>query len=322
MKKIVETQKAIKRFKSFIITSHVNPEGDSIGSQLAMAKLLDWLGKKYIIVNSDRVPRHYLFLPGVNSIRNKIGKRNKTFEAAIVLDCPNVKRVGKIKYAVDKAGYIINIDHHVSNENFGSLNWVAKDASSTGEMVYRLYKHLGCRITKEAALCLYISILTDTGSFNYDNTSSATHEIISELMGYGIEPYDVSQSVYESKTVGAIKLLGRALSGIKIVSKGRVAYASIRQTDLESTKTRPSDCENFVNFGRSIKGVNVALFFREDIKKRNLIHVSLRSKKKVDVNKIAAYFGGGGHRKASGCVLRGSLEEVKKKILKKVRYEL
>lgn len=321
MKEIERIAKAIKKFEKFLITSHINPEGDSLGSQLAMANLLGSLGKSFVIFNSDTVPAHYRFLPGVDLIRNKIEIADEKFDAGIVLDCPNLKRTGKVKNIIKRTGCIINIDHHVSNEKFGDLNWVEKNRSSTGEMLYLLYKKLRSGITKEVALCLYISILTDTGSFNYGNTSSATHEIISELIGYGIRPYDVSRSVYENKTPAAIKLLGETLSGLKLAANGKIAYVSVSRSDFERTKTKPIDCENFVNFARSIKGVYVAVFFREDTKKKNVFHVSFRSKRKVDVNKIASSFGGGGHRSAAGCVIRGSFQSVKTKILKQVKNE-
>lgn len=322
MGKIERIAKVIKRFDSFLITSHINPEGDALGSQLAMANLLKCLGKDFVIFDNDKVPTHYRFLPEVNLIRHKIDTRKKKFDVAIVLDCPNLSRTGKVKTAVKSAGYIINIDHHVSNEEFGDLNWVGKNMSSVGEMVYRLYKNLNCEITKETALYLYISILTDTGSFNYSNTSSATHEIVSELLGHGIEPRDVSQSIYENKTLGEIKLLGRVLSGLKVAGGGRIAYMVVRKNLFKETKTKPVSCENFVNFGRSIKGIDVAVFFREEIKRKKIFHVSFRSTKKVDVNKIASFFGGGGHRSAAGCTLRGSVDEIKRKVLEKVENEL
>lgn len=319
---IQKIKKAIEKYGRFLITAHINPEGDSLGSQLAMASLLRALNKDVMIINSDAVPEHFRFLPGADLIRGKAKVANKKFDAAIVLDCPNLGRTGVVRGIVKKTECVINIDHHVSNEHFGDINWVEKQASSAGEMVYRLFKEIGVGITKEVALYLYIAILTDTGSFNYDNTSAATHEIISELLGYGIAPYDVSKCVYENKSVRAVKLLGEALSGLEVTAGGKIAYLAVRKKDFERTKAKPMDCEDFVSFARSIKGVYVALFFREDKKKANHFHVSFRSKGKVDVNKVAAQFGGGGHRSASGCTLTGSFYDVKKKVLKRVSDEL
>jgi phosphoesterase RecJ-like protein len=322
MKAMQSITKAIKKFNRFLITSHVNLEGDSLGSQLAMANLLKCLGKDFVIFDDSKPPGHYRFLPHVELVRDKLDMKKGEFDAAIVLDCPNLARTGKVKKAVKSIGYIINIDHHVSNERFGNVNWIEKDASSVGEMVYKLYKKLNCGITKEIALHIYIAILTDTGSFNYSNTSGATHEIVGELLGYGIEPYDISKSVYENKTPGDIKLLAKALSSLNVIEKGKIAYIVVRKKLLKETKARESSCDNFISFARSINGVEAAVFFREDIKKGNLFHVSFRSSGPMDVNKVAASFGGGGHKRASGCIMRGSLEEIKRKVLKKLKSEL
>jgi len=317
MKAIEKVTQAIKKYNTFLITSHMNPEGDSLGSQLAVAQLLKGMGKEFAIVDHDKVPGHYRFLPHADLIGQKSCLKGRRFEAALVLDCPSLARTGSIKSAVKRSGCVINVDHHVSNENFGKVNWVEKNTSSAGEMVYKLYKEMNRRITKEAALYLYIAILTDTGSFNYSNTSGATHEIVSELLGYGIEPYDISKRIYGNKTYADIKLLGRALSGLKLVPGGRIAYIVVRKKLFRETGTKSSSCENFISFARSIRGVRVAVFFREDIKKKNVFHVSFRSTMNADVNKIASSFGGGGHKSAAGCTLRGGFEEVKRKVLKR-----
>jgi len=317
MTQIEKIAKAIKKSDNFLITSHINPEGDSLGSQLAMANLLKSLDKKFFILDHDKVPAHYRFLPGIKAVKEKIPAGMKKIDVALVLDCPNLRRTGRVKSAVKRAGSIVNIDHHVSNEKFGDINWVERDASSAGEMVYKLYKKLGCEITKETALCLYIAILTDTGSFNYSNTSSITHEIVSDLLGYGIIPSDVSRSIYESKSLKDLKLLGKVLAGLKVTAGGKIAYLSVSKRLFSETKTKPAACENFVNFARSVQGVTVAIFFREDMKKKNNFHVSFRSNTAADVNKIASFFGGGGHKSASGCTVSGSFEEVRKKVLKR-----
>jgi len=321
MKTIEKIKKAIKKHKSFLVTSHVSPEGDSLGSQLAMANLLSQMGKDFVIVDSDPIPARYRFLPNVSlikSTRKKIGKK----DAAIVLDCPNLTRVGKVEKMVRKCRHIINIDHHVSNSMYGNINWVEKDASSVGEMMYKLFKATDCDISKKTALYLYIAILTDTGSFNYGNTSSATHEIVGELLGYGLEPFNISQNIYENKTLGEIRLLGKVLSSLKVTPNGKIAYITVTKSLLEKTGSKPSSCENFVNFARSVRDVDVAIFFREDIKKKNTFHASFRSTNRADVNAIASYFGGGGHKNASGCVLKGSYVDIKKKVLLKANHEI
>jgi len=265
------------------------------------------------------VPEHYAFLPGASEVSNKIDK-NIDFEAIIILDCPTMKRIGKVNDLVTKDKFKINIDHHISNEKFGDANWVDPNASSAGEMVYRLFKEMEVAITKETALSLYIAILTDTGSFNYDNTSSVTHEIVSELLGYGLDPATVSESVYEKKTLSDIKFLGMVLSTIKMKERGDAAYLEITQKMMKDTGSTAAKSEGFVNYARSIDTVKVAVIFREE--SGGKINVSFRSKGDVDVNKIASFFGGGGHIRASGCVLNMSLADAKRQVLAKVEEVL
>ena len=316
MQQVIE---AIKKYNKFLITAHVNLEGDSLGSQLGMKALLDSLGKTAVIVDNDAVPDHYKFLPKALEVSNKLDGEID-FEAAIILDCPTLKRIGKVRNLLAKGKFIINVDHHISNEKFGDINWVDPNASSAGEMVYKIYKEMGIGLTKETALALYIAILTDTGSFNYDNTSSVTHEIAGELLGYGIDPASVSESVYERRSIADIKFLGLVLSTIKLNDSQDVAYLEITNKMLKITGADLVKSEGFVNYARSIEKVKVAIIFKEDANGK--INVSFRSKGDVDVNKIASAFGGGGHVKASGCVAEGSLADVEKKVLDKVNEVL
>src|SRR3989338_4172243 len=229
MKNVIE---AIAKHSRFLITAHVNLEGDSLGSQLAMKELLKGIGKTAFRVDSDAVPEHYKFLPKTDDISTKID-RKLDFDAVIVLDCPNLKRIGRGRDLISNQSVIINIDHHISNEKFGSVNWVDPNASSAGEMVYRIFKEMGVPLTKETALYLYIAILTDTGSFNYDNTSSLTHEIAGELLGYGLDPASVSESVYDRRSIEDIKLLGLVLSTIRVNDTGEVAYMELTNDVLK-----------------------------------------------------------------------------------------
>lgn len=318
MKKVIE---AIKKHKRFLVTAHVNLEGDSLGSQLAMKELLLAMGKEAFILDSDPVPAHYRFLPGAGSVFTAADKPGD-FDAAIVLDCPTLKRIGRVEDIIkDKARAVINIDHHISNEKFGDINWVDPNASSAGEMVYRLYKETGMKLTKEVALCLYIAILTDTGSFNYENTSSVTHEIAGELLGYGLEPAAVSESVYERRSLEDLELLRLVLATIKLNKDGTIAYLEVTRGMIDKAGADIAKSEDLINYARSVNKVRVAVLFKEDMKKKDRINVSFRSKsngKTIDVNKIASFFGGGGHARASGCIITGTLAEAKKKVLAKV----
>ncbi|MCX5666258.1 MAG: bifunctional oligoribonuclease/PAP phosphatase NrnA [Candidatus Omnitrophica bacterium] len=322
MREVIE---AIKKGKRFLVTAHVNVEGDALGSQLAMKELLMGMGKEAFILDSDPVPEHYRFLPKASEVSNKFDKVG-AFDAAVVLDCPTLNRTGKVRDVIkSQAVPIINIDHHISNEKFGSVNWVEPNASSAGEMVFRLFKETGVKMTKEVALSLYIAILTDTGSFNYDNTSSATHEIAGELLGYGLDPAVVSESVYERRSVKDINLLGLVLATIRVNKSGMIAHLEVTKDMLKKTGADLAKSEGLINFARSIDGVKVAILFKEDQQEKGKINISFRSKGNgdaADVNKIAAIFGGGGHAKASGCIVAGSLKEVKKKVLAQVEASL
>ena len=318
MEKVV---KAIKKHKKFLITAHINPEGDSIGSQLAMKELLEKLGKTAVIVDNDPVPSHYRFLSGTKGISNRLD-RVSDFDAAVVLDCPTLNRIGRVNELLTDDKTVINIDHHISNEKFGDVRWVNPEASSAGEMVYILFKKFSIELSRDAALAIYIAILTDTGSFNYDNTTSDTHRIVGELLKHGLKPADVSEDVYERRSAMDISFLGLVLSTIKINKTGEVAYLEITKKMLKATGADAAKAEGFVNYARSIEGIKVAVIFKEDPKKPGIISVSFRSKGNADVNKIASAFGGGGHVKASGCVVAGSLSEVKGKVLLKIEENL
>ena len=187
---------------------------------------------------------------------------------------------------------------------------------------FKLFKKMKIPLTKDIAVSLYIAILTDTGSFNYDNTSAITHEIVGDLLGYGLEPGMVSESVYERRTLTDIKLLGLVLSTLKVSKSGEVAYLEITRKMITDTGADITKSEGFVNYARSIEGVKVAVLFKEDSKSPNKINISFRSKAGADVNKIASFFGGGGHVKASGCILEGKLAEVQAKVIAKAEESL
>lgn len=316
-----EALQAIRKYKRFLVTAHVNLEGDSLGSQLAMKALLEGMGKEAVIVDSDAVPDHYRFLARTDEVMG-VKAAIPSCDAIIVLDCPTLKRIGDVQGLITATMPIINIDHHVSNEKFGTVNWVDPHASSAGEMVHRLFKETRTPITKETALFLYIAILTDTGSFNYNNTSGATHAVASELLGYGLEPSSISESIYERRSIADIKLLGLVLSSITVTKTGDVAYLEITERMLRATGADVSKSEGFINYARSIENVKVAVFFREEALPRPKVSISFRSKGDVDVNVIASYFGGGGHMRASGCVIEGSLTAVKRKVLARIASSL
>lgn len=314
---IKSISKAIEKFNRFLISAHINPEGDAIGSELALASLLRRLGKKVIILNESPVPHILRFMKGTDDIL-KEAPRNLDFDAAIVLDCPSMSRLGNVLPYVPDDKIVFNIDHHVSNEDFGKYNWVDADTSSTGEMIFELFKAFKLEITYDEAVAMYVAIMTDTGSFRYTNASSKTHTIASELIERGVRPYEIYSRIYETTTMQDTNLLAEALQTLKVTDDGKVSWLWVTKEMLKKTKASLEGTENIVNFARAIEGAEIAILFRET-GTENRIKVSFRSKGRVDVNKLAAFFDGGGHATASGCTIFGKIEDVEKKVLKQAQ---
>jgi len=305
----------IKNNKSFYITSHVNMDGDAVGSQLALKAALTKIGKKAVIQNVGLVPTVYQFLPFWKCIRTE-SPRQKSFDGIFVLDCGNVTRTGGILTGI-KGKSLINIDHHMSNEHFGDLNWVDIGASSTCEMIYQLLDTLSIDMDRDIATCLYVGIITDTGSFRYANTNALCLEIASKLVKLGVDPKEVAEAVYEKSTFNKLKLLGLVLANAQISHDGLIVWTRVTKDMFRSTSTNVSDVEDFVNYLKSVRGAQIALLFREN--DNGEIKVSFRSKGKTNVSKIAALFNGGGHFNAAGCTVSGMLDEVEHRVIQVVR---
>ncbi|MDO8602311.1 MAG: bifunctional oligoribonuclease/PAP phosphatase NrnA [Candidatus Omnitrophota bacterium] len=311
---------AIKKFNKFLITSHINPEGDAVGSQVAMAFLLRKLGKEAFMLDDSPVPGSLQFIKGTEEISKEM-PHDFDYQAVIILDSPDLARIGRINEYIKKDAVIINIDHHVSNINFGKFNWVEPEFSSAGEMVYDLFKAFKVKITLDEAIALYAAIMTDTGSFRYSNTSSKTHRIAAELIDIGVEPYDMHSRIYETSSIQDINLLGESLQTMKLTEDGKIAWLWVKKEMLKKTKASLEGTEGIISFPRSIGGVEIAILFRET-GTEDRVKVSFRSKGKVDVNKLAAEFKGGGHPTASGCTVFGKIEEVENKVLEKAKEML
>ena len=316
---IEEILPVINNHDKFVISTHISPDGDAIGAQLALYSFLTDLGKKVWAVNKDPVPYGYVFLPFSDVISSKLPQ--EPFEILIVVDVATFTRTGSELSKVllpEKA--IINIDHHVTNDRFGQYNWIDDNASATSELIYKLIKQHGMNIGQERATCLYTGIVTDTGSFRFANTTPETHRIVAELITEGVSPEKVSQSVYENLPSSRIKLLGLVLSTLQVSLDGKVAWIRVTQDMYDSTGTNQEDTENFIDHVKSVNTVEIALFFVE--LKSGKTKVSFRSKNEFDVSKIAIYFGGGGHQKAAGCTLDTSVDETEKTIVANIQREL
>lgn len=312
----------IKNNNNFLITTHINLEGDALGSEMAFYRLLKKLGKRATIINEDSVPYGYDFLPEIGHIRRfRNGMRNIRFDCFVALDCSALRRCGKVSQLNKKDKPVLNIDHHISNENFGDINWVETSCSSCAEMIYKLYKKLGLPLDRGIAMPLYVGMLTDTGSFHYPNTTSSTHKAVSELLKYNLNISDIYKNIYQNIPLQDAQLLNKILPTLRCVYSGKVAWFQIKRA-LAKVETSFDLTEQVLNFARGIKGVEVVALFKEGLETRGYVRVNLRSQGAVDVNKIAAFFGGGGHKTASGATVKGNIDEVRRKVLAKIKADL
>ena len=290
-----------------------------MGSSLALAISLKGIGKSVTVFNQDPIPVSLRFLPMSAEVVHEI-KNPVDYDVGLVLDCTDLDRVGKEAKKIRGIKKIINIDHHKTNSGFGDLNLVNPHKSSTAEILYELLKEIPVPITQETAVNIFTGILTDTGSFCYSNTTASSLLIASELVSKGVNPSKVAEEVYERQSAARMRLLGLVLGTLEISDNGRIGSVLVLSSMLEKAGATPDLTENMVNYPKSIWGVQVALLFREV--SENHYKVSLRSSEGVDVADIAGEFGGGGHPRASGCTIKGSLVEVKGRILDAIRTRL
>lgn len=294
----------------FLIACHENPEGDAIGSELALALALRKMGKVATVLNADPVPWNLMFLPGADTVvRDEDGSR---YEVAVVVDCGSPERTGSVQAELRKPPLMVNIDHHRTNGCRGDHCLVDPEAAATGMLIYRVLDAMGSEIDYDVAVNIYVAILTDTGSFHYSNTSPEAFHIAGEMVRRGIDPWDVAEKVYESRSADRLRLLGRVLASLEIGAGGKVASVTTMKKDLADFSAGKDALEGFINYPRSVIGVEIAVSFREEGERE--FRVSFRSKGRVDVSAVAQSFGGGGHRNAAGCTVRGSLSDVKEKV--------
>ena len=313
MNRLVDIAMAIERAERVLLCGHLMPDGDSLGSVLAMGLTLEKLGKKVTMAGPDLVPAVYDFLPG--SERFLVGDPPEgLYDTLIVLDCSVPERLGKgYQKLLLRDMVIINIDHHAGSTPFGTYRYVDPLAAAVGEIIFDLFNLMKVSITLDAAICLYTAIITDTGSFKYDNTTPDTHRRVTKLLEIGVPAAQVNIRLYEEKPKAALLLLGAALNTLSISPCEKVCWMTVNRDILRSTGAEDEHTDGLVNYTRSIVGVQVGLLFREISDGR--YKISFRSKDTVDVNQLAALFGGGGHPRAAGCVMQGDLGEIQEKIV-------
>jgi phosphoesterase RecJ-like protein len=301
----------IEKKNRFAITSHVRPDGDSLGSSLGLFWLLKALEKDVEVIMRDPAPHSYQKLPGADAIRVTPAV-DRTYDGVFVIECSDIDRPGLIDLEKDKQ-FVVNIDHHSTTELFGTVNWIDSTASAVGEMIYNLCKATGVRVTKEIAECVYTALLTDTGSFHYSNTTERTFKIASELVRTGVKPAKTAEAIFGSYQWPKIELLSQVLATAKRDETGHVAW--MRQTIemQEQTKASDEDADGFVNYPLAVSEVEATALLKECAP--GIYRTSLRSKGDVNVAKIAEQFGGGGHRNAAGCTLTGDWDEIERRLV-------
>src|SRR5579863_299994 len=306
-----EVLNQIGRRKTFILTSHARPDGDAVGSALACAQILRSMGKQACVVLRDGVPAVYGPLPFADSVVRDTADVPGA-DAAIILECDSVART---RLTGLEGHYLINIDHHATARPFADVNWIDPSACATAEMIFRLAREAGVKISPEVATCLYTAVLTDTGSFCFQGTTEHTFALAQELVRCGADPVRIAQNVYFSTHLSKMRLLGSALSNLR--REGSLAWMHVDRAAMETCQAADEDCEGLVNYALAIQGIEVALFFREQPDRR--FRVSLRSKGAVNVAQVAEAFGGGGHSCASGCALDGPLSSALEQLLAQLR---
>ena len=316
--------KFILESKKIGITYHVSPDGDAVGSVLALFNALKSLNKDCYIISKDTLSENLKFLKGSDEITGEITEPVDETDIVVVLDCGNLERVSaNLK---EFTGTIINIDHHLSNDKYGDINYIDSNAAATAEIVFELLNLMGISFEKENSVikdigtCMYTSIVTDTGAYRHSNVTERTHKISATLKKIGVDNTFIYQSLFDNKDFSRIKLIGKALSNMQLILNGKVALLEIDKNFTADLGIDIGDTSDIISYGLQIKGVEVTLLLKEV---EDGVKASLRAKSYVDVRKIAEVFGGGGHIRASGIKIKNmSMEEAKYEILNEIQKEL
>jgi phosphoesterase RecJ-like protein len=296
--------RALPKRGACAVFTHARPEGDAIGSLLALSMALEQRGVRVLRLCADPVPQVYSFMPGARLISRRLPASLP--KAAVVVDCDGPARLGSMQGALDRFETVIDIDHHSGDHPFGTVVWVDPRAAAAALMIHRLLKAMRARITPAIATCLYTGILTDTGRFTNRSTNAETFDASAELARMGADPARIASLVYESRPAGSARLLGAALSRLAVRDGGRLIIGYLTRSDFAQAKAAQEDTEGIVDHLRGIRGARVAALLSEQ--EDGTVRVSLRSRGRVNVARVATAFGGGGHPGAAGCILPGSMQ--------------
>jgi phosphoesterase RecJ-like protein len=295
----------IERNQTFLVASHEGPDGDAIGSTLALANVLREMGKDVVAYNRDRAPLEYAFLPGFDTVVNDVAT-SQSFDVGFVLDAGDLERAGS--WIRECCQTLVNVDHHPYSEDFGDIYYVDTEACSTGVLIYRLLQAANHPISNDVATCIYTTILSDTGSFRYSNANPEAFQVAGEMVVLGVDPWSIASGLYESQEFVRLRLLALALPTLRLSSCGLYASISVSLDMYAEADANEEATDRFINYPRSIRGVEVAIFFRQLTS--NSFKVGFRSKGNVDVGALARAMNGGGHHNAAGATVDGSLESV------------
>ena len=304
----------LRKGESFFLGSHKDPDGDAIGSLLALGEALMLSGKQVVLFNEGPMVDTLAYLPGIERVVDTLNPKTR-FDAVFILDCATLERIGTISSGLDGNGPLINIDHHENNTRFGDLNIVDGNSSSAGEIIYRLIRAADLPMNERIAENIFVAIQTDTGSFKYDNTTGATFAIAGEMFDWGVDPWRLSRRVMDGYTLQRLQLLAAALKTIEVCHAGKVGLMTITREMRSEAGADYFDADRFVDFPRYITGVEVAALIRE--LEKDCYRFNLRSNDSVNVADIASHFGGGGHPRAAAFTREGSLDTVKHEFLGK-----
>ena len=314
-----EVCSAISAGRRWLVAAHFNPDPDAYGAQCAITAALRSCGKQALNLNESGSLSVYEFIPGVKELQSAV--TDGEWDGVIICDCGDADRIGdRLKHGLLKFAPVINIDHHISNDFFGDLNYVRGDACSSCELVFEIVNALGVPLSPEIATCLLTGIIADTGLFRYSSVSAGTFRLAEELTAAGASPHHISRALYGDRRIAAVKLQAEAMRNLELYFDGRVSEVLVTSAMLEQFGAGPEDCESLVEAARDVAGVLIAVSIRRD---KDLWKVSLRSKSdSLNVSEVAAQFGGGGHRQAAACRWRGDLEDLRSKLHARLFEEL
>jgi phosphoesterase RecJ-like protein len=315
-----------KRFileeNNFLVVSHVQPDGDAISSTIAIGLILQSLNKSFIMINEDKTPIKFEYLSGYDNIQNAgiMDTIPRQYRNIIAVDCADFSRIGIVQNWFEDNPIILNIDHHPTNDQYGTIPLIQAEAAATAEILFYLIEALGITWTKSLADCIYTGLLTDTGGFRYSNTSPEVMKIASKMLEFGVKGHQLAEHLLERIALSHIIILKRALTSLSFAADNQIGWMLVSQTDIIESQANNEDLEGLVNYPRNIEGVEVGLLFKEITPR--VVKVSFRSAGKVDVAAIAHRLGGGGHTRASGCTLNMTMDEAVPFIVNEIQQEM